>query len=474
MVNTEHPNFLPPYTNKVIMTFRTRFFTLLFTLPLLIVGCITEDEGEVDLINILSIELNNSALIDGSENQPVAAEIRIIFSRALDPGSFEMAFSLTAASDDPVLDFSYTSQSSEVIIRADLAFQTTYTLRISNASLAADAGRLLNEVSRSFTTTNDGTITILPPCTSASQSCLRTASFTGNAGGDFQFYASFPIYEELARWEEISAAIIVVHGANRNGDDYFNYLMNALQAAELDDKVLVVAPIFKNEAEATANELFWSGNGWREGRNTAAGPGVSSFSVVDQIITQLGDQDRFPVLEKLMVTGHSSGALFTQLYAAGNEVEAALPDLSFEYLVANSQYFYYPDGQRINDNTNQLYTPTNCTGYDIWPLGYSVLPPYLSNTNRNTFNEQFVARDITYFLGNGNQADPSLNTTDCSATLLGPTRFARGEQLFRYLELVYLGQQVHDKVVVEGIGHNGQGMYGSAEFSQLLNDFWGQ
>ncbi|MFT6000530.1 MAG: hypothetical protein ACI81P_002992 [Neolewinella sp.] len=456
------------------MKFNARFAVLLLTLPLLALGCVVDDDADIDPINLFSIQLNNAELRDGAEDLPVAVEIGITFSRALDPTLFEAAFSLTSANDNPTPDFSYTNQSSGAIISANLAFETTYTLRILSAPIAEDGGQLSNEVSLSFMTTADGSITSLPPCTSATQNCLRTSSFMGSTGGDFQFYASFPIYEDLARWEEITAAIIVVHGVNRNGDDYFNYLMNALRSAGLEDSVLVIAPIFKNAGEAAANELFWSGSSWREGSNAAAGSAVSSFSVVDQLLTQLGDQAHFPVLEKVMVTGHSSGALFTHLYAAANQVEEALPALSFDYLVANSQYLYYPDGRRLNGNSDQLFTPTNCTGYDIWPLGYSVVPPYLENTNSTTFNERFLARDVTYLLGNGNQADPSLNTMDCSATLLGPTRFARGEQMFRYLELAYPGQEVHEKVIVDGIGHDGQGMYSSSTFRQRLNNFGGR
>jgi hypothetical protein len=455
------------------MKLNLKLYACLLALPLLVLGCGPSGETDIDPINLFSVQLNNAELRDGAEDLPVAAEIGITFSRALDPASFEQAFSLTSANDNPTPNFTYTNQSSGVTIRASLAFGTTYTLRILGIPIAADGGQLANEVSLSFTTTEDGTITSLPPCTSATQNCLRTSTFAGSAGGDFQFYASFPVYEDLARWEEISAAIIVVHGANRNGDDYFSYLMNALRGAGLEDNVLVIAPIFRNAGEAAANELFWSGNGWREGRDAASGSAVSSFSVVDQLITRLGDQARFPVLEKIMVTGHSSGALFTHLYAAANQVEESLPALTFNYLVANSQYFYYPDGQRVNGSTNQLFTPTNCTGYDIWPLGYTVLPPYLNGTNSTTFNERFVARAVTYLLGNGNQADPTLNTTDCSATLLGPTRFARGERMFRYLELAYPGQQVHEEVIVDGIGHDGEGMYGSSTFRQLLNDFGG-
>lgn len=448
---------------------KTYLFLLL--LPLLAVGCGDNNTVDIDPINLFSIQLNGAQLIDGAQDLPVTAQIRLRFSRALNPTSFEQAFSLTSNSNSPLPTFGYANQSSEAVVSVNLDFGTSYTLRVLAAPIAADGGRLAEELVITFTTTEDGTITSQPACTSASSNCLQTVQFAVANGQNFKFYASFPIYEETARWENISAAIIVIHGVNRNGDDYFNYLMDVLQAADLEDNVLVISPVFKNSSEAATNELFWSGTGWRDGRDAASGSAASSFGLIDQLITRLGDQEHFPVLDKIMLTGHSSGALFTHLYAGANDVENELPAISFDYVVANSQYFYFPTDQRVNNTTDQLYTPTNCGGYNIWPLGYSVVPPYLTNTSSTSFNEQFLARDITYLLGNGNQADPTLNTTDCSATLLGPTRFARGENMFRYLELTYPGQLVHKKVIVSGVGHNGQGMYSSPEFRQLLNDF---
>lgn len=435
---------------------------------LLSFGCSGDDDMGIDPISSISVKLNGAELVDGSSDLPVLAELEIVFSAALDPALFEAAFSLTTAGGNPPATFSYANQSSKVTIGLNLAFQTTYTLRVTTSPIGRNNEQLTNELLLVFTTMEDGTISSLPACTTASSSCLRTASFTGDGTADFQFYASFPLYEEMARWENITAAIIVVHGVNRNADDYFNYLMGALQTSGLEENVLLIAPFFKNESEASANEFFWTNTGWREGRNTISNAEISSFAVVDQLITQLGDSNHFPVLENVIVTGHSSGGLFTHLYAAANPLEDNFPNLEFDYVVANSQYFYYPDGRRVNDDTNQLYTPTDCAGYDIWPLGYNVLPPYLAATTMADYNDRFVSRELTYFLGNGMDADPSLNTTSCNATLLGPTRFARGEQMFRYLELAYPGQGVHQRAIVEGIGHDGSGMYGSPKFRQLL------
>jgi hypothetical protein len=230
----------------------------------------------------------------------------------------------------------------------------------------------------------------------------------------------------------------------------------------------LIAPFFKTAVEASADDFYWSSTGWREGQQTVNAEKASSFEVIDQIIAQLANKDHFPVLEKVIITGHSSGALFTHLFAAANRSEATYPDLQFEYVVANSQYFYYPDGQRVNEATDQLYTPTGCTGYDLWPLGYAVLPPYVALTNEASFNDQFINRSITYLLGNGTGSDSSLNTTDCNATLLGSTRYDRGENMFRYMELAYPANN-HNRVIVDGIGHDGQGMYSSETFKVLLN-----
>jgi hypothetical protein len=191
---------------------------------------------------------------------------------------------------------------------------------------------------------------------------------------------------------------------------------------------------------------------------------------LDRIVEQLADENHFPALEKVIVTGQSSGALFTHLYAAANQAEEKHADLAFEYMVSESQYFYYPDGHRIDESTNQLYTPTGCTGYDIWPLGFSVIPPYLSSVEPAAYNDRFVRRSVTYLLGNGSGSDSALNLTDCSATLLGSTRYQRGEHMFRYMELVYPDVHQHARVIVEGVSHDGSEIYQSPEFRALLMD----
>jgi hypothetical protein len=195
---------------------------------------------------------------------------------------------------------------------------------------------------------------------------------------------------------------------------------------------------------------------------------LSSFEAIDAIIDQLSNKDRFPVLKKIVLTGHSSGAAFTHVYAGANKSAAKHTALDFEYVVANSQFFYYPNDQRVNEANNQLYAPAGCSAYDIWPLGFNATPAYLAGVNSSTFNSQFSSRKVTYLLGNGSQSDPTLNTVDCENTLQGSSRYKRGENMYRFMEQTYPGIHNHKRAIVNGIGHDGQGMYQSSEFKTLL------
>ena len=444
---------------------KDRFLPFLLLVAVLLgIGC--EKEEAVPSIELFSAMLNGATLTNGLSEVPLSSTLTLVFSSAIDPAKFEEAFALSPAPQE--LSFRYENQSSKVVVDLSLALQTTYQFTIARQGIGQNGGQLETDYSRSFSTVQSEVITSLPPCTSATNDCLQAVSVAGTGSGVVQFYGSFPIFEEQANWQELKAAVVVVHGANRDADNYFTILNSTLQALDLSDEVVLLAPAFRNEQEATDEELYWTNTGWRAGNSSLESSAVSSFTVVDQLLEQLADREHFPVLEKVIITGHSSGGLFTHLYAAANEVEDQYPELSFTYVSANSQYFYYPDGRRINEATNDLYTPTDCTGYDIYPLGYNIVPAYLSSTTSADYNSRFLNRALIYLLGNGNGSDPALNTTDCSATLLGSSRYQRGENMYRYLELAFPAEHQHQRQIVEGIGHNGQGMYQSPEFRALL------
>lgn len=438
-----------------------RIFLLLSILAGILLPACEEQETTAPSVALLSASINGGQLSDGLEGVDTEATVVLVFSASLDPGQFESAFAISPASD---ASFNYAGQGSRVEVQLSLNYNTLYTLQVSESAIGQDGGMLEAPLLFTFRTKEEGGASG-NACTSATAPCLR--SLETENGATLPFYASFPIQAEEEQ-AGITSAVLVVHGANRNADDYFEYMISGLSELELEGKVLLLAPQFQEEASASSSELYWSGNGWREGRLSGGPVPLSTFELADWMIDHLADQSRFPNLTKVIVTGHSSGGLFTHLFAASNRSEASYPAISFEYVVANSQYFYYPDGQRIEQGSNQLYIPSGCSGYTIWPMGYEILPTYLSSVSQTVYNDHFANRSITYLLGNGEGPDGSLNTTDCSAVLLGPTRYERGENMFRYMDLVYGDEHQHKRTIVPGVGHDGAGMYRSDTFKALL------
>lgn len=454
------------------MRIDSRFlFLFLMTLCLGWIAC-DKDEPENPTLTLLSISADGTPLVDRTINVATEVTFELVFSTAIEAASFESAFALSSSMGTVnEVTISYANAASKVVIEVnDLLPSTEYTLRVSAGMLGQNNAMLAQAVERRFTTRDVGLITELPPCISASDDCLSRITLTdGGAQGIFTAYSSFPLELENARWENLTSAIIVVHGQNRNADDYFSYMMSSLRAENWEEQTLLVAPYFQSASTAQSDEISWSGSSWREGQNSGGPASISSFTAIDQILSLLGDKSRFPVLETVIVTGHSSGALFTHVYAAANAREEALSDLDFHYLVANSQYFYYPSELRYDGDSNQFLPVTDCPGYDQWPYGYASPPDYLTGTDQSTVDQRIVERSVTYLLGDQDVVTTgTLNTSDCAAVVLGENRFQRGENIFLLLETYFPSTFQAEKVIVPGVGHNAQGMYQSQAFKTWL------
>lgn len=435
-----------------------------------LMGCGEGDSEPSPKMSVLTATING-AVLDNNMNVPIDASIVLVFSAALDQDKFRSELSLLSASSGVNFTISYANGNTKATIIPELEYAKSYTFTIGTGVIGTAGERFSEPLSYSFTTAEDDVIRSMPPCTSTVD-CLRSVALQGSEGlGTFEFYSNYPIYEENAAWENLTQAIIVVHGASYDPDNYYTYLTNTLAALNLSESTVLISPFFRQTATGSLNDFYWSGATFRRGNESSNANKISSFAVVDKLIEQLANAERFPVLNKIMVTGHSSGAAFTHVYAGANASESTYTEIEFEYVVANSQFFYYPDGQRINEADNQLFTPVGCSAYQLWPLGFNTTPPYLAGVTQENFNTRFVNRSITYLLGNGNQSDPTLNTTDCENTLQGSTRYLRGENMFRYMELAYpSAAHNHAKKIVNGIGHDGSGMYQSTEFKALLTE----
>ncbi len=443
-------------------------FSMILCLAFL-VGC-NDNDNDLLSVSILSITANGSPLEDGASNIPVSSVIEVAFSSEIVPSKFENLLSITAGSSEFAYTVSYSNVSSKAtIVLAQMEANETYNLSISVGDLGPKGESFNDGISLSYVTNFGKT-----PCLSATNACIQTLQMPNDSGAQFNFdmYSNYDFIDDTEfTYNSINQLVIVVHGLQRNANDYFSYMTTLLQSINMEGSSLLISPYFKDTQNASADDLYWDSR-WREGADSGnTNASISSFTVIDAIIEKVVSSGNFPNLSTIFVTGHSSGGAFVQHYALANKVENIHTNVNFEYGIANNQYFYYPDGVRYDENTQQFITPSGCSGYDFWPYGYQLSVPYLDGIEQSIITEQQITRSTTYFLGsNDTSTTGSLNTSDCQATLLGSNRVKRGENLFLYMQTFYGGTNNHEKIIVNNVGHDANGMYNSSEFQQYIID----
>src|SRR5262245_13078278 len=107
------------------------------------------------------------------------------------------------------------------------------------------------------------------PCTTATSGCTEFVSL-GAGGIRSLIYRSHPLE---AKNEQITRALVMVHGAGRAADNYFRTAVAAAFLGGALDDTIVIAPRFaSNDGRScrdtlAANEVSWTcgGNSWRSG-----------------------------------------------------------------------------------------------------------------------------------------------------------------------------------------------------------------
>lgn len=312
------------------------------------------------------------------------------------------------------------------------------------------------------------------PCTDARPACMRWITYGGGPARSL-VYASHPLAAPDAR---ITRALVMVHGAGRNADHYFETSMAAAFLAGALENTIVIAPRMTAARDsAHANEVTWpeGRNSWRAGGVSPSHPALTSFAFVDTIVMRLADKRTFPNLAHVVIAGHSAGGQLATRYAMTNRVHDT-PGIRMSYVVANPSSYAWPtalrplpvgtadptdaykealgpNGEKVNlDFTFGPFDSTKAPAYDRWPAGLRDLVGYAAGMDPEQLRRQLVARPTTYLLG---QVDVlPLGGFDSSATAMaqGPTRRARGEAFYKYVNEV-LGAR-HQAIVVSECGHN--------------------
>jgi pimeloyl-ACP methyl ester carboxylesterase len=286
-----------------------------------------------------------------------------------------------------------------------------------------------------------------------------------------QGQAEFPLY--LSKdWNvaqpQVTRAVIVIHGKLRNADVYFRTAQNAREVAHADaDSTLLIAPQFLATLDLRVHDepadlLRWKGDAWMGGEAARAPLPISSYAVLDAIVTRLADRKLFPNLQHVVVAGHSGGGQVVQrnAVAARNIDVLTREGIDVRYVVANPSTYAYFDAQRPNaQGVAAPFDAAQCADFNQWKYGMDNRPPYLDDRSPAQLEATYASRRIDYLVG-GADNDPQQSALDrsCAAEAQGPQRFARAEAYYRYIQSRHpegLNQSFH---IVPGVGHDGARM----------------
>jgi pimeloyl-ACP methyl ester carboxylesterase len=270
----------------------------------------------------------------------------------------------------------------------------------------------------------------------------------------------------------IVQAIVVLHGLQRNGDDYYRAAYKLLMSSGAEpETMLLIAPNFFASADAAKFELtgipIWSTQGWIAGDDSLNGPpALSSLDVLDDLVARLADRKRFPALKHIVVVGHSGGAQIVQRYAVLNAADEKVraSGIELSYVVANPSSYLYFTNERPDGDSFKAYNTVWCPNYNDYRYGLDNMIRYGKSLEGMQLFRRYAGRNVTYLLGSSDTdpLHPVLDKT-CGAEAEGPSRNARGRAYIRY-ERYLAGSSIpldHRAYEVIGVGHDQERMLSS-------------
>jgi hypothetical protein len=331
------------------------------------------------------------------------------------------------------------------------------------------------------------------PCISATSACTEWVAF---GGGPWRSMI-YRTYSLDVRNEQITRALVMIHGTNRDADNYYrNALASAFLGNALEDTVVIAPRIASNDHgcqdKLAANEVSYScsGDSWRSGGTASNNDKLTSFDFIDEVLRKLARKEIFPNLKHIVVAGHSAGGQFVNRYEMANQVHEKL-GVPVSYVVANPSSYAYPDNTRPNAADWPVtagapgYVPElpagrggrggsdgatpgeavfrpfsdgrNCTTYDQWPYGFQHRSGYTAHLTDDEMKKQLASRPTSYLVGELDILPLGGFDSSCPAMAQGPTRLARGLAFTKFVNQKLGAHQ--ESVIIPECGHNARCMF---------------
>ncbi|MBI3492303.1 MAG: alpha/beta fold hydrolase [Acidobacteria bacterium] len=315
------------------------------------------------------------------------------------------------------------------------------------------------------------------PCVAAKPDCTEWIVF-GNGPARSLIYRTFALNQ---RNDRMTRALIMVHGAGRDADNYFRTAVAAAFLADALEDTVVISPRFASSDRGcqdalAANEVSWPCNGdsWRSGGAadiTYRDGKLTSYDFADEILKKAANKTVFPNLKAVVVSGHSAGGQFANRYEMANRVHDTL-GVPITYVVANPSSYAYLDATRPASGANgatefrRFGDGRNCTTYDRWPYGLQGRSGYTSRLSDDQLKKQLAARPATYLVGELDTLPLAGFDSSCPAMAQGANRNLRGQAWGKYVNEKFGAN--HKTMVIPLCGHNARCMFTAEPALPLL------
>lgn len=274
----------------------------------------------------------------------------------------------------------------------------------------------------------------------------------------------------------VTTLLVAVHGVGRTGVSAFDHADEMVRANRKRKQTLVIAPQYFNADELdyyrlSKDFLYWKNAEWKDGyaaqsSDTRPQPNrMSSYEVMDSLVTAVVTGGLFPNIKRIVIVGHSAGGQFVQRYSAISPIPELLTNCSFLFIVMNPSSYLYPDARRpLNSHVFGLPDSSGCPKYNHYPKGLEDLNTYARATGPEKIVYNMMHRDIVILLGNEDTRtdDPNLDE-GCAAQLEGPERLDRGLRFITYITHFAGYGNKKNYAIVPGSGHSGEKMINSDE-----------
>jgi hypothetical protein len=289
---------------------------------------------------------------------------------------------------------------------------------------------------------------------------------SGGVGYTVRYFRNFALG---APPSNITNAVVVVHGVNRNPWGYFGAALEATRDEGILPQTVVVAPLFAQYFPIlpAPNPLCWADNKWPSGAPSTCSAPVSSYEVIDAIVRRLTDRALYPKLTRITFAGHSAGGQLVHRYAmVGKAIQWQATGVTYRYVVANPSSYAYLRPER-RDANGAWVIPQSCPSgydprssllqYDEW--NYGLLDRgtgYVGAFQDAWIRGTYPSRGVVYLAGENDVKsidDDDFLDDNCGALLQGANRRARGLNYQLHLEK-YFPSNAHRYQVVPNAGHS--------------------